>query len=218
MSFAEALQVARGKVKRAVGKCNIHTHPQDFHGFSSRCGQSPIAGVPVRGKLWCEWNVRTPYRLRGARGAARRPRCRGLRACVGDGDVDGSRGKRWRRARRTASPSSPAGSVDRRLLAMLERCPCVPRSPRPSPSGFPSSSGGSTPRPRPRRRALGHRGFAHRDRGHGGAARRRYFASSRWPNGTPRSMAAVRAVSPDAGAHHAFVAAPWKRRATTRAC
>jgi len=113
-----------------VGKCNIHTHPQDFHGVFQTvvdnarlpACQSGVALVRVEtsGRL---------YRFAGAlEGLLAAPDAEAFERAWETADVDRLAWEALGGARRADSETlEPAlDQVDRRLLAMLERCRAFP--------------------------------------------------------------------------------------------
>jgi len=113
-----------------VGKCNIHTHPQDFHGVFHTvvdkarlpACQSGVALVRVEtsGRL---------YRFAGAlEGLLAAPDADAFERAWETADVDRLAWEALGGARRADSETlEPAlDQVDRRLLAMLERCRAFP--------------------------------------------------------------------------------------------
>src|SRR6266550_2047246 len=178
--LAVALQVGAGQGEaHPWASATFPTPPTRFPlGFPYRCGQIRIASGPVGGSLV---RVETSGRLYRFAGALERllaaPDAQAFEREWETAHVDRLAWEALGGARRADSEAlEPAlDQVDRRLLAMLERC-------------------------RARRCALGRRGPAHRDRRYRGATRASLLRVPRAGRTAPRGcVAAVRAVSHDTG-------------------
>src|SRR5256886_3423044 len=118
------------RLSSPVGKRNISPPPTGFpRGFPDRCGQTRIACGPVRRSLIRMESSRRLYRFAGAlEGLLAAPDAEAFERAWATAHVDRLAWEALGGARRADSgPLEPAlDQVDRRLLAMLQRCRAVP--------------------------------------------------------------------------------------------